>query len=104
MTPAATVSRRLPIRFVFHRDGYATHSAEIVRSVDGWYIGGNFVVGGIIGWLIVDPMTGAMWTLKDLHANLQIQQSDAAVLEAGLRIVQIDQLPEDARGNLIRLN
>lgn len=26
-----------------------------------WYIGGNLLFGGLIGWLIVDPASGAMW-------------------------------------------
>lgn len=30
--------------------------------MNGWYIG-NLLFGGIIGLLIVDPATGAMWTL-----------------------------------------
>ncbi|MDY5520178.1 hypothetical protein, partial [Campylobacter lanienae] len=28
---------------------------------------GNFIFGGLLGWLIVDPATGAMWNLKPEH-------------------------------------
>ena len=39
---------------------------------DGWYIGGNILVGGLIGWFIVDPLTGAMYTLpKEVNADLR---------------------------------
>ena len=31
---------------------------------NGWYIGGNLIFGGLIGYLIVDPASGAMWTLE----------------------------------------
>ena len=32
--------------------------------LNGWYIG-NVVFGGLIGLLIVDPETGAMWRLDE---------------------------------------
>jgi hypothetical protein len=37
-----------------------------------WYIFGNIIFGGLIGWLIVDPATGAMWELypDKVHASL----------------------------------
>jgi hypothetical protein len=38
--------------------------------MDGWYIG-NILFGGVIGFLIVDPATGAMWKLGDpVYGNL----------------------------------
>jgi hypothetical protein len=33
-------------------------------SLNFWYFG-NIIFGGLIGILIVDPLTGAMWTLPD---------------------------------------
>ena len=33
-------------------------------SMDGWYVG-NILFGGLIGMLIVDPATGAMWKLPE---------------------------------------
>ncbi|MTI14474.1 hypothetical protein [Sansalvadorimonas verongulae] len=47
--------------------------AEILDSkIDGWYLGGNIFVGGLIGWFIVDPATGAMWRLPDnVHVNMK---------------------------------
>lgn len=45
------------------KEGYADKSIPIDAHVNGWYIGGNLLLGGLIGWLIVDPATGAMWTL-----------------------------------------
>ena len=47
------------------------YTSKIPYDVSGWYAGGNLFFGGLIGYLIVDPMTGAMWTLKDLHVNLE---------------------------------
>ena len=50
--------------FTFKRDGYG----EVVKTrsayLNGWYIG-NVVFGGVLGILIVDPATGAMWRLDE---------------------------------------
>ena len=59
------------------KNGYATQTVTISSSVNGgWYILGNLVVN-VIGWLIVDPASGAMWTLApdNINANLQQQVS-----------------------------
>ena len=46
----------------FTKGDYAGRDVTIDSSVNGWYWG-NLVFGGIIGFLIVDPATGAMWKL-----------------------------------------
>lgn len=50
--------------------------------MDGWYVG-NIIFGGLIGLLLVDPITGAMWKLPDTaQGNLVIDpQYQAAVVE-----------------------
>ena len=85
----------------FNKDGYAKHTAEIKRGVDGWYIAGNIVFGGLIGWFIVDPATGAMWTLpKEMETTLSPQT--AAVLEDnGVQIVQLEDVPKDLRAKMV---
>lgn len=45
------------------KEGYRPWRTQIEGRANGWYIAGNFVFGGLIGWVIVDPATGAMWTL-----------------------------------------
>ena len=49
-------------RFSCEKDGYKPNQLEFGSSVNGWYLIGNILVGGAIGWLIVDPATGAMWS------------------------------------------
>ncbi len=50
--------------FVYSQEGY--HDSRITKTanVDGWYFG-NFLFGGLVGFLIVDPLTGAMWRMND---------------------------------------
>lgn len=60
------------------KKGYATQTVTISSDLNGgWYILGNIIFGGVIGWLIVDPISGAMWTLSPdkVNANLQEQAS-----------------------------
>lgn len=88
----------------YSKPGYATYTAEIKHGVDGWYIGGNLIFGGLIGWLIVDPATGNMWTLpKEVSGKLSADTSGIEGSES-LRIVSLDDLPRDARSDLVPLN
>lgn len=48
----------------FSKDNYQPVTLPIKSSVNGWYIGGNFIFGGVIGWLAVDPFNGGMYTLR----------------------------------------
>jgi len=84
----------------FKKPGYAPHAAEIKRRLDGWYVAGNLLIGGVIGWLIVDPATGAMWTLENLHVDLV--PADAA--KVSLRIMTLEDVPPHLRSSLVRVN
>ncbi|MBA3029530.1 MAG: hypothetical protein FP816_12080 [Desulfobacteraceae bacterium] len=86
----------------FKKEGYAQHTAQIERGVDGWYIGGNILFGGLIGWFIVDPATGAMWTLKDLNVSLTANQSSS--VENQINIVTIDVVPDHLKSKMVRIN
>lgn len=46
------------------KPGYDDTTAEIHPNIAGWYFG-NLLLGGAIGMLIVDPITGAMYKLPD---------------------------------------
>lgn len=56
-----------------YKEGYYSSSLSFSASWNGWYAG-NILFGwfGIVGALVVDPMTGAMWRLDDTRViNLQ---------------------------------
>ena len=85
-------------------DGYNPGHATIRAGLDGWYIG-NIVFGGLIGALIVDPATGAMWKLDDrLVVNLAPKRTALAPGSLSLWVVSIDQVPPEYRAHLIRVN
>ena len=89
----------------FAKEGYGKQTAQIRRGVDGWYIGGNFLFGGLIGWLIVDPLTGAMWTLPgDMMVTLSPLTSSLMTEETGLSIVLLDNIPQHLRQKMVRID
>ncbi|MBP0943085.1 hypothetical protein V2K16_22675 [Pseudomonas alliivorans] len=62
---------RAEYKVTFTKKGYATNAQALDAGIDGWYWG-NLLFGGVIGLLIVDPATGAMYTLPErVHSNLK---------------------------------
>ena len=117
-TPAAANLKRgggfyrgASYRVEISKDGYETQVIQMKSSLNGgWYIGGNILLaGGFIGLLIVDPATGAMWSLpKTVNVNLpQSLSFDGPVdVEDGLYIVSKDQIPDEIFNSLelVRVN
>ncbi|EJM09483.1 hypothetical protein PMI22_06085 [Pseudomonas sp. GM21] len=49
---------------LFKKEGYSDKTVTLDSDISGWYWG-NFLIGGLIGLLIVDPVTGAMYKLPE---------------------------------------
>ncbi len=63
-------------RYSCEKEGYASSHVDIQSSLNGWYAGGNLVflpVGTVIGWLFVDPATGAMWSFASDDITLALK-------------------------------
>ncbi len=89
----------------FKKDGYDSHSAVISRKADGWYIFGNLLFGGLIGYIIVDPATGAMWKLEpDLNETLTSKISSLNAEEQSIKIVRLKDVTEDQKGKMTQIN
>jgi hypothetical protein len=61
----------------FEKPGYRTEAVALEGTPGGWYIGGNLLFGGGMGFLIVDPATGAMWTLEPDAVSVTLQKQGA---------------------------
>lgn len=79
--------------------GYKEETVFIYSSIEGWYFA-NILLGGLIGMLIVDPLTGAMWSLDTEHINIKMKPSK----DTTLQIIDIKDVPEDMKKNLVRIN
>lgn len=77
-----------------------TRTIELDTSLDGWYLGGNLLFGGLVGWLIVDPLTGAMYKLpEEVNADLV-----ATSAERTLNILSIETLTAEQKAKLQPIN
>lgn len=88
----------------FSKPDYEKQTAVIKAGLDGWYIG-NIVFGGLIGVLIVDPLTGAMFSLPKEFTVTLAKKQDLSLNkdERALKIVTIDQIPDNLKSKLVRL-
>ena len=65
--------KNIKYRFSCEKDGFKQNQVDFESTVNGWYIGGNILFGGLIGWLIVDPATGAMWSFTSDDITLALE-------------------------------
>ena len=90
---------------LFRKAGYAPVEKGIRRGIDGWYLGGNVLFSWFIGWLIVDPASGAMWTLdRNCSVELTPLPSSSAADVNALHIVCLDNVPDHLRKHLHPVN
>jgi hypothetical protein len=68
-------------KVTFRKEGYSDSTVPLKTTVNGWYWG-NILIGGLIGMLIVDPLTGAMYTLPDdVTGNTSLLASQEAAVK-----------------------
>jgi len=70
---------------VIEKDGYEKQEFNIEGNVNGWYAAGNLIFGGLIGWFIVDPLTGAMWSLDPDVVEAKLVKKGDKLTEAGAK-------------------
>ena len=83
--------------------GHNPARATLNAKLDGWYIG-NILFGGLLGILIIDPATGAMWRLD---GRVTVNLSAAAVGSSAapsaspsrneVRVVSLADVPAELR-------
>ncbi len=87
----------------FTKTGYAEQHAVVKATMSGWYFG-NILFGGLIGMLIVVPITGKMWKLPP---GVSAELSPQAALnqdQSTLKIITLNQIPKEMRKNLVKIN
>ncbi len=70
---------------VIEKAGCDTTEVKLEPKVGGWYIGGNLFFGGLIGYLAVDPATGAMWTLTPKKIETSLTEKQASLPKTEIR-------------------
>jgi hypothetical protein len=88
------------------KDGYTSKSVSLRATLNGWYFG-NILFGGLIGLLIVDPATGAMFKLKETAVIEKLESSAKTAAATApshqLRIYNINEIPESWKKNLVAI-
>jgi hypothetical protein len=62
--------------------GYQSDEILLESKLTGWYFG-NIVFGGLIGMLIVDPLTGAMWNITPEKIERPLTAQQISMLQNG---------------------
>ncbi|ENX36751.1 hypothetical protein [Acinetobacter courvalinii] len=82
---------------IFEKEGYEKKEITVSSSVNGWYVG-NILFGGILGLLIIDPATGAMYSLNTKDTNVVLNDLNKEKLQAkgqSLTIVSTSEISND---------
>ncbi len=82
------------------KDGKTVSQTTLTAKLNGWYLG-NIIFGGLIGILIVDPATGAMYALPE---DITIPNSGVvAVASKSLNLVSLETLTAEQKLRLVRI-
>jgi hypothetical protein len=57
--------------------GYTPFELPLQPQVSGWYFG-NILLGGVIGMVAVDPVTGSMWNLQPDKLDIRLVAAEPA--------------------------
>jgi len=84
-------------RVVVEKAGYSPAEARVSGRLSGWYLAGNFLFGHLIGWLIIDPLTGGMWALRPKYVNTRLAKKGSwnPRKDAGLVVARRGKAPRD---------
>jgi hypothetical protein len=86
----------------FSNPGYDTKIVPITFKLNGWYFG-NLLLGGVLGMLIIDPATGAMWKIETEFLNETLIKSTVSI-DPEMKIMVINEIPENLKTHMVRIN
>ena len=81
--------------------GYDDKIVPVIFTLDGWYFG-NILLGGLLGMLIIDPATGAMWKMETEFINETLNKTITS-LEPELKILNINDIPKSWESHLVKV-
>jgi hypothetical protein len=91
-------------RLVFEMPAHERTEVKLEPSLSGWYFG-NIVFGGLIGMLVVDPITGSMYNLspKKIEQTLSPNQAELIRDHKGFLVVLASQITPNERAAMVRV-
>jgi hypothetical protein len=85
----------------FNKSGYQTKTVPVEFKLNGWYFG-NLLFGGVLGMLIIDPATGAMYKIETEFLNETLVPAKTTASNE-LRVYNIGEIPDDWKNHLVSL-
>lgn len=89
----------------FELTGYKPTDVEIRPEMSGWFFG-NILFGGLIGMIVVDPLTGSMWNLTPdkIEHTLTTEQASLIKNRTGFVVILASQLTENEKASMVKIN
>jgi hypothetical protein len=89
----------------FELTGYKATEIQLRPEMSGWYFG-NIVFGGLIGMIVVDPLTGSMWNLSPnkIEHKLTTEQVSLIKNRTGFVVILASQVTENERAGMVKIN
>ncbi|MBK9107742.1 MAG: hypothetical protein IPM92_05015 [Saprospiraceae bacterium] len=85
-------------------NGNMVREVKVDCKIIGWYWG-NILFGGLLGILIIDPITGAMYKLKTNSVNEDLSKITLTDdKESDLKVYGIHEIPNNLKEQLVRIN
>jgi len=81
-----------------NKKGYSSHSVTLNSHVNSWYVAGNLL--NIVGWLVIDPFNGKMYTLDPTAVDVKYTVDGAKNDQKTLSIVLLEQVPDMYKNKL----
>lgn len=85
----------------FNKSGYQTKTVPVEFKLNGWYFG-NLLFGGVLGMLIIDPATGAMYKIETEFLNETLLPTKTTASNE-LRVYNIGEIPAEWKNHLVSL-
>ena len=92
-------------RLVFELPAHQTTEVTLKSTVSGWYAG-NLIFGGLIGMLVIDPLSGAMYNLTPEKIEQPLTPAQSQVLRdgSGVLVVLASQVTAHERSEMTRID
>jgi hypothetical protein len=89
----------------FELTGYKATELQIRPKLSGWYFG-NIVFGGLIGMIVVDPLTGSMWNLTPdkIEQTLTTEQASLIKNQQGFVVILASQVTANEKASMVKIN
>ena len=89
-------------RITVKSPGFENQVFDLETTASGWYVYGNLILGGLVGWLVVDPATGGMWRISpdEITADFEKDQQSSNDRNT-IRIATLDQIPASIRSSMV---